>query len=549
MSAAIYFHPEAYNTSGPKLMGRNAAGESFLKGFIKYSITKKFWAQVEKQEHGQSFFTTVRKYGRKEPVDLYGRDNQEKSEEPGVIFYPGPGLLDYAWQRTSFGHSNWSVCGITHTTSSKSSMDSIVGMLTAPLQPWDCLICTSSAVKSHVMSLLEHQAEYLMDRFNAKKITLPQIPIIPLGIHTSEFNFSETQKQEARNKINVKPRDVVILYFGRLSFHAKAHPLAMYQALEGAVKKTGRSIVLIECGWHHNQYIQQAFDKAGQVACPSVRRVFLDGRLEENRNIAWASADIFCSLSDNVQETFGITPVEAMAAGIPVVVSDWNGYKDTIENGVEGFRVPTIMPKQGMGEDLVLRYELGLDTYDAYCGNCCSLVSVDVEATTNAFIKLTESEELRKKMGMQGLVKAKRKYDWKTIIHQYEELWAELNAIRKSESPIVQGKNIWPARLDPFKGFASYPSKTLNLDDTVSLVDIDAKVARDRISRYIQLEMVKFATIIVPSQEELEDILENLSFCSKSVSELIENHPIHRKPIIYRSVVWLVKLNVIRIIR
>lgn len=35
MNAAIYYHPEAYTTSGPKLMGRNAAGESFLRGFIR----------------------------------------------------------------------------------------------------------------------------------------------------------------------------------------------------------------------------------------------------------------------------------------------------------------------------------------------------------------------------------------------------------------------------------------------------------------------------------------------------------------------------------
>ena len=37
MTAAIYFHPEAYTTSGPKLMGRNAAGESFLRGYVKHS--------------------------------------------------------------------------------------------------------------------------------------------------------------------------------------------------------------------------------------------------------------------------------------------------------------------------------------------------------------------------------------------------------------------------------------------------------------------------------------------------------------------------------
>ncbi len=41
----------------------------------------------------------------------------------------------------------------------------------------------------------------------------------------------------------------------------------------------------------------------------------------------WQAADIFTSLSDNIQETFGLTPIEAMAAGLPSVVTDWDGYQ------------------------------------------------------------------------------------------------------------------------------------------------------------------------------------------------------------------------------
>ena len=66
--------------------------------------------------------------------------------------------------------------------------------------------------------------------------------------------------------------------------------------------------------------------------------------------------DIFCSLSDNIQETFGITPIEAMSAGLPVVVSDWDGYRDTVRDGIDGFRVPTQMPPPGYGDELALRH-------------------------------------------------------------------------------------------------------------------------------------------------------------------------------------------------
>ena len=68
MTAAIYYHPEAYTTSGPKLMCRNAAGESFLRGFLSHSTASEFWAQVPRPEHAQHFSKTVRSAGRQEPV-------------------------------------------------------------------------------------------------------------------------------------------------------------------------------------------------------------------------------------------------------------------------------------------------------------------------------------------------------------------------------------------------------------------------------------------------------------------------------------------------
>src|SRR3546814_3034291 len=64
---------------------------------------------------------------------------------------------------------------------------------------------------------------------------------------------------------------------------------------------------------------------------------------------SWAAADVFVSLSDNIQESFGITPVEAMAAGLPCIVSDWDGYRDTVVDGETGILVPTWVPPAGAG--------------------------------------------------------------------------------------------------------------------------------------------------------------------------------------------------------
>jgi glycosyltransferase involved in cell wall biosynthesis len=136
----------------------------------------------------------------------------------------------------------------------------------------------------------------------------------------------------------------------------------MYQALEKAAKNlpAGQKVMLVECGWHANDLIRKAFAEAAAQASPSVKVVNLDGRNASARQSGWAGADIFCSLSDNIQETFGLVPLEAMAAGLPVVVSDWDGYKDTVQDGVEGYRIPTLQPAPGLGNDLALRHALDI---------------------------------------------------------------------------------------------------------------------------------------------------------------------------------------------
>ncbi len=129
------------------------------------------------------------------------------------------------------------------------------------------------------------------------------------------------RRNEARSSLGISSADFVVLFLGRLSFHAKANPTPMYLALERLARR--HRVVLIECGWTANDHIAQALSEARAKLCPSVRSIVLDGRISDVRDTAWAAADVFCSLSDNIQETFGLTPIEAMAAELPVVVTDW----------------------------------------------------------------------------------------------------------------------------------------------------------------------------------------------------------------------------------
>lgn len=554
MRAAIYFHPEAYTTAGPKLMGRHAAGESFFRGFLAYTQGTEFWIQVQDPKHVQVFAAAAQAAGHSETVHVVDKNCLPALSRPGVIYYPGPGIGEHAWHRAlagrTAGHGAWSLCGITHTTSSARIMDAIAELLTAPVQPWDAVICTSHAVKDNVTRLLQAQADFLAHRLGAQRLVLPQLPVIPLGIHTQDFAFTEPQRSAAREAIGADANTLVVLYTGRLSFHGKAHPLAMYQALEraAAMLPEGQKVVLVECGWHANEYIARAFADAAREACPSVRVATLDGRQAEARQTAWASADVFCSLSDNIQETFGIVPIEAMAAGLPVVVSDWDGYKDTVRDGVDGFRVPTLMPGAGLGGDLAQRHALDIDTYDMYCGQSCMLVAVDVDATTQAFAKLFASPELRRRMGEAGRQRAVDIYDWAAIIPRYEALWDELGELRQAQAGDLKSlTHPWPARMDPFHAFASYPTRALSTDTVLSLADGDVVTAARRLTQYRQLAMVDFAKSVIPSEEECLDLLTKLADGPLPAGILVQALPAGRQPFVFRALSWLLKLGVLKL--
>lgn len=548
MTAAIYYHPEAYTTSGPKLMGRNAAGESFMRGFLTYSKATEFWVHVQTPDHAHYFERTVRAFGRNEAVKAVDKNILGALAQAGVVYYPAPGIGEQAFQRAAFGHGSWSLCGITHTTSSARAMDALTELITAPVQPWDAVICTSVAVKNNVERLLQAQVDYLKSRLGITKLVLPKLPVIPLGINTQDFTFTNSQKAQARSKLAVDKQTLVVLFVGRLSFHAKAHPLAMYQALEVAAQATGKNVVLVECGWHANEFISKAFNDAARLAAPSVRVITLDGRKAEDRQTAWAGADVFCSLSDNIQETFGIVPIEAMAAGIPVVVSDWDGYKDTVRDGVEGFRIPTLMPTAGLGGDLALRHALEIDTYDMYCGHTSSLVAVDVAAAAQAFTRLFESPELRRQMGMAGLQRARQVYDWSSIIPQYEALWAQLSEIRRAEAPKLSSlPQAWPARMDPFHAFANYPTQALTEQTVMELVDTDLETALQRTLAYRQLAMIDFAKVVLPNEAEIKVVLQAGAAGPKTALELVAGITTERQAFVLRGLTWLVKLGVLKL--
>src|SRR5262249_27213694 len=140
----------------------------------------------------------------------------------GLLYRPDANIASDAWRRASYGDDRaYSICGVTHTTATHSIMEAIASLVTAPLHTWDALVCTSHAVRDSVRTILEAAADHLRDRLGATRFSLPQLPLIPLGVDCSAYKFSQNARAEARKALGIESDQIVVSYVGRLSFHGK----------------------------------------------------------------------------------------------------------------------------------------------------------------------------------------------------------------------------------------------------------------------------------------------------------------------------------------
>ncbi|MEX6689785.1 glycosyltransferase family 1 protein [Danxiaibacter flavus] len=166
-----------------------------------------------------------------------------------------------------------------------------------------------------------------------------KISIIPCGFNTSEFH--PINKLHARKFLHLEPSEKIILQLGRMVPRKGIDNViralgllsnSIYSVKLVIVGGEGEDVVFTNSP--ERKRLQQIADEAGISA-----NVVFAGR--KNRDVLkyyYAAADIF--ITTPWYEPFGITPLEAMACGTPVIGSAVGGIKHTVKDGHTGFLVP-----------------------------------------------------------------------------------------------------------------------------------------------------------------------------------------------------------------
>jgi D-inositol-3-phosphate glycosyltransferase len=333
-----------------------------------------------------------------------------------VLFAAQPAMHVLSPWRIGLGIPRAPITGIIHSMHSRLFFVLLMRLLIAgDMQNYDALICSSHAGKTVVENALGKISEQLEQLSRVKLKFAPRLPVVPLGVWSKQFH--STNREEARRLCGFRENEILFLYVGRFAELDKADfaPLILSFCLTVAPRCPGARLVL-------------AGDDTVFSLTPGLRNLIAELPHGERVNIRpnissgaklnlFAAADVFISPSDNIQETFGITLIEAMAAQLPVLASDWNGYRDIVIPGSTGFLVPTYMnPAETEPASL-------LDTMFSFPGQIAAKTAVDMHQWAKHAIELAENADLRQRMGEQGRQRVQREYDWPVVIRKYEQLW------------------------------------------------------------------------------------------------------------------------------
>ena len=192
--------------------------------------------------------------------------------------------------------------------------------------------------RSRLLSYLYHQLDTTIcpsksASKSCQEMGLKNTHVIPFfGTDISTYNPSRRNCKCLEPWLSLKERDnKVLLFLGRLGFEKRVDLVIEAFA---KLKRTQLNYSLIIVGDGPIDVVNQLKRLAEPI--PDIH--FTGFLLGETKANVLASCDVFCSPSP--YETFGLTVVEAMASGIPVVTVNSGAVSENVIDGINGYLVP-----------------------------------------------------------------------------------------------------------------------------------------------------------------------------------------------------------------
>ena len=341
-------------------------------------------------------------------------------QKTGYTVFIADGLSDFSkmtYLRNRYARALFPVFTLTYSISYPEMLkDEFLENLISDVYPFDSVHCISPAQLKAIKNLYGLTCDYIKKRLKLNLKYKGRLDYLPLAINADDYE--KTNKRQARKLLGLPQDKTIILYFGRFSAYDKADLEPLLLAFKKLSEKRDDILLLLAGKDAQGAYGSKVKKIAKDMGIFSKIKIFLNPSLDK-KCLLYSASDIFTSPSDCIQESFGLTVLEAMAYRLPVVVSDWDGYKDIVIHKKTGLLVPTYWAD--CDDEIMYLSRIRTVMQDNFY--LAQSVCVDAGKTYEYLLDLIDNKNLRLKLGENGYQRALEKYDWKALIPEYEKLW------------------------------------------------------------------------------------------------------------------------------
>lgn len=525
-------------------IGRLVANYDFFKSLFKYSDFDQYHifcptfanCKLTQKRISQDIPT-----GQKEKVKVFHIASLKKSiaENNYHIFHLGgwgfsfPGLIHL---RNKYAKRLFPITGVTHSLNVKEASFYALKVSAAPVLPFDSIVCTSKCGKKVIQNLFA-ATENNFDKMNIKYNG--RMDVIPLGI--DDANRTVPDRTESRKLLSIDADSFVILSLGRLASNNKMDFAPFLATVKRFIEKNkDKKINLILAGGADTGEQRFMKELLQENQLEEKTKLFFNFQ-DHQKQLLYSAADIYAAPIDNFQETFGLSVVEAMAHECAVVVSDFNGYSELVDDGINGIKVPTFWADTTKDFKDVSEI-MNFPTYQLLLSQS---VAVDFDNMLQAFQELLEKPEKCRELGKAAREKVNQNYFWSDVIKRYCTLWDTL-ADQAQDKSIKFDKPKNPWEIDYFSVFSHYSSKLVSNDSRIFLSEYGSEVLKSGNIPAVYSDIG--ASVILPQLVTiaLKSIAENTITAAQFTGSLKKHATISDSTAMY-YLLWMVKYNLVNI--
>ena len=472
MHIALVFFMDTVRTSfgNPgRMWGRVAANHSFVRALARadapFELTIIVPTRQDTKLLERTLLTDIERDIR--IVAFSDMGQALRKTPPDVLHSLDPCLWLNARIRQNLKWGNAIVTGVTHSLANDHFASWALLNNANGIDSRDCLICTTATAEQVITNIFNNLSA------SQPAFLKPQTRVIPLGIPEDMSLALKHPRDGVRPDLSAP---FTVLSLARFNPSFKMDFLPILNMAKLLSSRSTRPVKLVLAGASDGRdYVSFLETQSNALGVDDSIEFVIDPDDEKKARL-YDAADVFLSLSDNVQETFGLTIIEALASGLPVVASDWDGYRSLLRDGETGFLIPTTIldPNPDWETSLAIQLDSISHLWHA------QTTAVDLELAADRIIALSQDQDLCARMS-QAAKAAAHRYQWEGLIPEYLDLWQKLMESSKLTDK-ASGQNERSSAIGFISDFSDYASGFLLPTDEFSLSAIGAELKSGKLN-------------------------------------------------------------------